>query len=260
MVKCVALGVMQTRGNTNAKGIDTGGVTLATADDHEADTLNLAVVANADWFAQGLSRFLETTIPGVAVVGTTRFDRVDELYAQSWPDLILVGVPTRHDDHVMLLAGVRYKWPNTAVVMLSCDHFPEIVANARIHGATGYITTSCHRADIARALDTTRRGHPFFPDDAPATVATVPQSPPPNAPDDIDTRLARLTRRERQVMEMLGHGYANREIAEALSLREGTVRIYVHRVIRQLGLRNRVDVALCASAIAGGNGGRPRQY
>jgi DNA-binding NarL/FixJ family response regulator len=48
-------------------------------------------------------------------------------------------------------------------------------------------------------------------------------------------------------MDLLGQGYANRDIAEALGLREGTIRIYVHRVIRQLGMRNRVDVALCAS-------------
>ncbi len=52
-------------------------------------------------------------------------------------------------------------------------------------------------------------------------------------------------------MELLGQGYANREIAQQLGLREGTIRIYVHRVIRQLGLRNRVDVALCASRLAG---------
>jgi DNA-binding NarL/FixJ family response regulator len=51
-------------------------------------------------------------------------------------------------------------------------------------------------------------------------------------------------------MELLGQGYSNREIAQTLGLREGTIRIYVHRVIQQLGLRNRVDVALCASRLA----------
>lgn len=219
---------------------------MTNLDDAGKNTIKIAVIANADWFAQGIASFLETTLPNGTVVGLTRFETVDRLVTQGWADLLTVGVPTRHDDHVMLLAGVRHKWPNLDVMMVGSDHFSEIVANARAYGATGYITTGCEPMAIARAIKATCRGEPFFPEDVPDTPS---QAALPHVPDDIDARLARLTRRERQVMEHLGRGYANREIAAALNLREGTVRIYVHRVIRQLGLRNRVDVALCANSL-----------
>ena len=62
----------------------------------------------------------------------------------------------------------------------------------------------------------------------------------------IKTALEKLSRREREVMIMLGHGASNKEIAQSLDLVESTVKIYMQGILRKLNLSNRVQAALLA--------------
>jgi DNA-binding NarL/FixJ family response regulator len=214
------------------------------------ETVKLAVTAKADWFAHGVAVFLESTVPSATVMPAPRFADMDRLVGRGWPDVVVVALPTRRDGDMAHLASVADRWSQARLLVLSSDYFPDTAERARAVGAHAYVTIGCAPESIAEAARAARAGSPFYacaPADGLGDGAA-----PRHLPEDLDARLAKLTRRERQVMELLGGGYANREIAEALNLREGTVRIYVHRVIRQLGLRNRVDVALCAQSL-----GRP---
>lgn len=57
-----------------------------------------------------------------------------------------------------------------------------------------------------------------------------------------------LTPRQEQVADLVGQAMRNREIAEALGISEGTVKIYMRQIRRRTGCRNRVEVALMARA------------
>ena len=61
-----------------------------------------------------------------------------------------------------------------------------------------------------------------------------------------ETVLAKLTRRQREVIVMLGQGASNKEIAQSLDLVEATVKVHVQGILRKLNLSNRVQVALLA--------------
>ena len=151
------------------------------------------------------------------------------------------GAPTpRHFDGLERLRG---EYPHAHLVAASPESDPEVAQHARALGLLGYTHFDASPADTGDVIRRVRDGQrAFMPTDRTPEVDTTQLDDP-----ELERRIQRLTRRERQVMDLLGQGYANRDIAEALGLREGTIRIYVHRVIRQLGMRNRVDVALCAS-------------
>jgi DNA-binding NarL/FixJ family response regulator len=76
--------------------------------------------------------------------------------------------------------------------------------------------------------------------------ALVPLLPSPGAADRATALLAVLTGREREVFGLLAAGRSNREIAEALHLSEGTVKIHVGRVLAKLELRDRVQAVVLA--------------
>ena len=61
-----------------------------------------------------------------------------------------------------------------------------------------------------------------------------------------DPRIEGLTRRQARVLELLGDGRSNREIGEALSISEGTVKLHVAAILRALGVSNRTEAALLA--------------
>lgn len=64
--------------------------------------------------------------------------------------------------------------------------------------------------------------------------------------------LAPLAPRERQIASHVGRGLRNREIADALAMSEGTVKVYLHTIYQKLGIKNRTELALIAHAIDGG--------
>ena len=62
----------------------------------------------------------------------------------------------------------------------------------------------------------------------------------------VETVLAKLTRRQREVIVMLGQGASNKDIAQSLDLVEATVKIHVQGILRKLNLSSRVQAALLA--------------
>ena len=153
---------------------------------------------------------------------------------------VCIAASPRHFDGLERLRGEH---PHAKVIAASFEPNVAIVQHARALGLMGYVHFDAAPLDLAAAIHRVDAGERSF-----LRVEPAPSGAPEQLEDpDLERRVQRLTRRERQVMDLLGQGFANREIAETLGLREGTIRIYVHRVIRQLGMRNRVDVALCAS-------------
>jgi DNA-binding NarL/FixJ family response regulator len=80
----------------------------------------------------------------------------------------------------------------------------------------------------------------------PLVVVRLPSVAPP-APGD---RLAGLTRRERQIADLVAAGLSNKEIAGRLCLTVGTVKHYVHQILDKTGLPGRVAIATAAQATA----------
>ncbi|MBK1668082.1 hypothetical protein CKO28_08530 [Rhodovibrio sodomensis] len=203
----------------------------------------IVVTGGLAWcIAAGTHVFEQMQLPGEVVAADTPAAVAERLHADPGAAVVYVcGAATPRHFHG--LERLRGEHPHAHLIAASPEPDMSVAQHARALGLLGYTHFDAAPEATADVIQRVRAGErAFMPADQP------PSSQPPRLADpDLERRVQRLTRRERQVMELLGQGFANRDIAEALGLREGTIRIYVHRVIRQLGMRNRVDVALCAS-------------
>jgi len=75
-------------------------------------------------------------------------------------------------------------------------------------------------------------------------IARVAQQPAPDLSDQA--KLAELTPREQEVLELVARGLSNREIAAELVVEEATVRSHVRRILMKLELRDRVQIVIFA--------------
>lgn len=119
----------------------------------------------------------------------------------------------------------------------------EWVFDAIRAGAAGYLLKDLPGEDLVRAIREAAAGQtPVDPAVAGKLFAQVAQSPAPPPPG----RLAGLSPRDLEVLGLIARGFSNADIAQQLSLSEGTVRNYVSRILAQLGVADRTQAAILA--------------
>jgi two-component system, NarL family, response regulator LiaR len=104
-------------------------------------------------------------------------------------------------------------------------------------GAAGYLLKNAQPQELARAVRAAHAGEALLdPQVAARLLDSIAQ---PAAPDP-------LTRREREVLELIGRGMSNKRIARELGIAEKTVKTHVGHVLAKLGVSDRTQAALHA--------------
>ena len=179
---------------------------------------------------------------GFAVVGeaATGGEALRLVRAQL-PDIVLLDLelPDRHGLAVLdelMTEGLRCK-----VVVLTVSEEDDGLFHALEAGAVAYIVKGIGRDELLQALRAVAQGERYV---SPRLAADlISRMAPQHSPAVV---LPSLTERERAVLEGITRGETNREIANALSLSEKTVKYYVTGVLAKLSVRNRVEAAIVA--------------
>ena len=139
---------------------------------------------------------------------------------QAGPRALAVRPDVAVVDGAQLCADLRSVLPGMRCLVLEQDASPEAVSAAVRAGASGYLVKDARSAELVAAVRRVAAGHTLF------VAATVALSAPSSS-GHHQNRLALLTDRERQLLQLLGEGLSNSEIAERLSLEVKTVKNYV---------------------------------
>jgi len=164
------------------------------------------------------------------------------------PDLVVLGLEHAGDAALSELDLLRAGHPGRHVALLVPAVSTRWLRQALGHGALAYLSKQCSlaalEAKLAAALEGRRATcdphRPPLPAPTPAPRARMRAGAPGVAPCEPET----LTLREREVLELIGQGCHNQEIAARLGLATGTVKVHLKNIFRKLGLRSRVDAAL----------------
>jgi len=133
------------------------------------------------------------------------------------------------------------------LVMLTTYDLDEYLLSAITAGASGFLLKNAPPADLLAAIRTVHTGDAVIaPSATRRLLAHVAANPSTPGPDPVDPRLATLTDREREVLELIARGLSNAEISSSLYLSETTVKTHVRRVLAKLGVRDRVQAVVVA--------------
>jgi DNA-binding NarL/FixJ family response regulator len=203
------------------------------------------VVADDQALVRGGFRMILETQPDIEVVAEAE-DGVEALeqVAAHRPDVVLMDVRMPRLDGVAATRRILAEHPGTRVLVLTTFDEDEIVYDAFRAGASGFLLKTVPPARLADAVRTIAAGEELL---APTVTRRLIETFLGRSASPMATpELEQLTERERQVLELIGRGLSNREIADHFVLSEATVKTHVNRVFTKLQLRDRVQAVVLA--------------
>jgi DNA-binding NarL/FixJ family response regulator len=172
---------------------------------------------------------------GAAVNGQEAF----ALCQKEHPDLVLMDIRMPVMDGVLGTKLIKEHYPAIKVVLLTTFKDDEYIKEALRNGAEGYILKSQPADSIVDSLRAAGKGTIVLERAVASSLSAMLKEDNKKARADLQ-----LTDREMEILELVGQGLSNREIAEMLFLSEGTVRNYVTALLEKLNLRDRTQLAI----------------
>lgn len=192
----------------------------------------------------GLSTLIDGQ-PDMHVVGqpSDTSDALQTVHLQR-PDLVVLEVSLKAGNGMELIQRICCPPAETRVLAVSLYDEKVYAPRALQAGASGYVSKDEDCETILNAIRGVLQGH---------AISKAPQQPPIGVDAgeiegrDIRSLLTKLTDRELEVFELLGHGLTVQQIATRLSVTSNTVESYRERIKKKLRMKSGTELTVCAA-------------
>lgn len=160
------------------------------------------------------------------------------------PELMLLDLGLRNRSSINLVKLVKKNYPATKIIMMDLIPTQSDVFEFVQAGVSGFLLKDATVNDFLKTIRSVAKGVQVLPPNMTGSLFSqivehaVNESKPSALIDSV-----RMTKRERQVIELISEGHTNKEIAQKLHLSTYTVKSHVHNILEKLALSTRVQIA-----------------
>jgi len=190
-------------------------IRLLVVDDHHVVRSGLAA-----------SLGLEDDLTVVAEAGNG--DDAVAQYRERQPDVVLMDLRLPGADGIAATGALRSEWPDARVLMFTTFDSEEDIYRAMRAGARGYLLKSAPREELLAAIRAVAAGERHLPPALAQRLAGRISTPD-------------VSEREREVLQLMARGKANKEIAAALGIAEETVKRHASNLFVKMGVADRAQ-------------------
>lgn len=205
------------------------------ADDQELIRQSLEIVLNS----RSDMKVVDVAANGQEVIQSVRRNK---------PDVILMDIRMPKMDGVQCTKIIKENYSQIKIIILTTFDDDEYVYNALKYGASGYLLKGVSMEELANAIMTVYNGWAMInPDITTKVLRLFSQMARADYTIPVGAKnIKELTKTEWRIIAQIEKGASNREVADALSLSEGTVRNYLSTILNKLDLRDRTQLAIWA--------------
>jgi DNA-binding NarL/FixJ family response regulator len=159
------------------------------------------------------------------------------------PDVVLLDFGLENGDSLMLTTTVHSEVPAAKVIVMGLLPLQEDISEFVRAGASGFLMKDASFEVFVSTIRTVARGGRVLPPEMTQSLFSqiVRKAVKVSAPVVLES--VRMTPRERQIIDLIGEGRSNKEIATRLDIAVHTVKSHVHNILEKLALHSRLEVA-----------------
>ncbi|MCW2804002.1 MAG: hypothetical protein QOF52_1945 [Propionibacteriaceae bacterium] len=203
------------------------------------DVIRVFILDDHELVRRGLTDLLGSTAD-IVIVGeaATAAEALRRIPAAN-PDVALLDARLPDGSGIDVCRDIRSIQPETRCLILTSYDDDEALFAAVMAGAAGYLLKQIAGSSLSDAIRDVARGRSLLDPSLTRKLFERLQNPEPT-----DPRLAALTTREREILDLIADGCTNREIGDHLYLAEKTVKNYVSTLLSKLGMQRRTQAAV----------------
>jgi len=191
-------------------------ITIAIAEDHQA-------------LIDGIKAFLDYEADLTVIGEANNGDRLLDIVRAKKPDVVLTDIRMPIMDGIAATRIIKKEFPDCKVIAFSMFEQDEAITQMQQAGASGYILKNSSLKMVIEAIRAVNRGETFFDQ----SIKAVPKS---------GVKEVLLSRREKQIIKLVGEGKTSQEISELLFIGKTTVDTHRKNILKKLNLQGKSEL------------------
>lgn len=190
---------------------------------------------------QGLSTLLALE-EGIQIVGEAGDgDEAVKQVGFLQPDVVLMDMRMPKKSGVEATQEIHKRYPSVKVLILTTYDEDDLIVGALKAGASGYLLKDSPSEKLATAIRAVQEGYTQLSPSVTPKVVSLMHGSEKGKKTEL---LKSFSDREAEIIDLVARGLSNKEIAESLYITQGTVKNYVTKILGQLNLRDRTQLAV----------------
>lgn len=194
----------------------------------------------------GIKSLLENENNIIVVGEATDGQEALTIVASEKPDLLIVDIRMPYFTGIEVVEKIRQENTPLKIVVLSMHESEEYVLKSIKAGADGYLLKGSSKEEFLKALHTVANGGKYFSGD----ISSILINQLTNGNEPLNTEKKRqldeelvITKREKEILQLLLSGKGNKEIAEALEISKRTAEVHRFNLMKKLKVKNLIELA-----------------
>jgi len=195
--------------------------------------IRVAILDDHNMVLRGIETMLEDS-EGIKIINTySRGLQLLENITNNVPNVLLLDINLPDSNGIDLCKELSKKYPELAIIALSNYSETGFIKNMLRNGAKGYLLKNTDKQELITAITTVHKGNNYLP----RGIQEILLNDSIGNPSQI-TFIPKLTRREKEVLNLIAKEHINQEIADILFISTKTVESHRNNLIQKLGVRN----------------------
>ncbi|GJQ64385.1 MAG: DNA-binding response regulator [Melioribacteraceae bacterium] len=209
--------------------------------------INILLIEDNRLLRDGIKDVLSAQ-PDMNVVATiSNGENIINLLSEHNLNVVLLDLGLRNRSSLNLVKTIKKNCPEIKIIIMDLIPIDTQIYEFVQAGVSGFILKDAEISDFYSTIRSVNNGEQVLPPDLTGTLfAQIIEQAIQKLDSSTIKEAVRMTRREKEVVELISEGFTNKEIAQKMHLSPYTVKSHVHNILEKLALSSRVQIAIHA--------------